>query len=624
MGTRTAQKMVSKQIVTFVFSDIEQSTRLAQQLREGYPEILERHRSVIRNSIKRNNGREIDTAGDGFFITFDNPRCAVIATAEMQKEFHTKKWATDIGLKVRMGIHTGIGLSTKTGYTGVDVHFASRICNVAYGGQVLVSHETQQYLKPEFEDELYLKGLGDYRLKDFAEPVELFQLNIPGIKNLFVKPRINPDEKRVAVLPFINLSKDSELEYVGDGMAEEIIFALGKVPGLRVASRSAAFSLKNGNLNPKKVGQKLNVSSVLEGRVNVIDNKMRVSVELIDTSSGLNIWSGQYDREKEHLLQMQDEITSKITAALEYKLIPEQQNSIQQRQSHNAEAYDYYLRGRRFYLQFSNRGMELALQMFEKAIEADDTYALAFAGIADCYSYQYQHQDRSKEVIDKADEMSKRAIELSDSLAEVYVSRGIVLAQREQFDEAEMSFQQAVERDPTLFLGWFHYARTCFTIGKLDKAARLFEQANRVEPDDYQSILLSAQAQHDIGCTELSKTLRERGISIAEKWLELNPGDTRALYFAANALVFLDQGERSLKLLKRALSLEPNDSMLLYNAACVYALLGMKLEALNCIERSYNAGLTLRGWYENDSNIDSLRDEPRFIDLLKRMKEDSE
>ena len=204
-----------------------------------------------------------------------------------------------------------------------------------------------------------------------------------------------------------------------------------------------------------------------------------------------------------------------------------------------------------------------------------------------------------------------------------YLSRGIVLAQRQQFNEAEKSFQYAIERDPTLFLGWFHYGRTCFTFGKLDKAARLFEQANLVEPDDYQSILLSAQVYDDIDCTDLAKTLRERGVKIAEKWLEFNPGDTRALYFTANALVFLNQRERSLTLLQRALLLEPDDSMLLYNAGCVYALLGMKLEALNCIERSYKAGLTLRGWYENDSNIDSLRDDPRFIKLLEQMQDDS-
>jgi adenylate cyclase len=614
------KKMTPEQIITFVFSDIEHSTRLAQQLREGYPELLEWYRSVIRDAIKRHKGKEIDTAGDGFFMTFENPRNAVFAAIETQKNFHTQQWASEIGLKVRMGIHTGTALSTETGYTGVDVHLASRICNAAHGGQVLISNTTQKYLDGGSMEGPLLSGLGNYILKDFVDPVELFQLDIPGIKRHFPEPRVSQDKKRIAVLPFVDLSKNTEHEHVGTGMAEEIIIALGRVQGLRVVSRSSAFAIKDEGLGARQIGQKLNVNLVLEGRIKAINERMRISVELVDTDSELDIWSGQYDSAKEDLLHMQKEITREIADALECELVPEQLESIQHRQTHNAEAYDYYLRGRRFYLQFSSRGIDLALQMFEKAIEADDTYALAYAGIADCYSYQYQHKARTREIIDKADEASENATRLAPDLAEAHVSKGIVMALRHQFNEAEKSFLYAIERDPTLFLGWFHYGRACFASGKLDKAARLFEQANRVEPDDYQSILLSSQVYHDLGCNELSQTLRQRGVAIAKKWLELNPGDTRALYLAANALVFLNQREESLSLLQRALSLEPDDSMLLYNAGCVYALWGMKPEALHCLERSYRAGLTLRGWYENDSNLDSIRDDPRFIKLLEQMK----
>ena len=127
------QKMALQEVTTFVFTDIEHSTRLAQQLREGYPELLEKHRSVILAAINKYNGKEIDTAGDGFFMTFKNPESAFFATAKIQKEFHLLKWASSIGLKVRMGIHTGMALFTETGYTGVEVHFASRICNAAHG-----------------------------------------------------------------------------------------------------------------------------------------------------------------------------------------------------------------------------------------------------------------------------------------------------------------------------------------------------------------------------------------------------------------------------------------------------------------------------------------------------------
>lgn len=615
--------MALQEIITFVFSDIEHSTQLAQQLREDYAATLDRHRAVIRSAIKKYDGKEIDTAGDGFFMIFRDPQNAILAAAKIQHKFYTQDWAVEIGLKVRMGIHTGVALSTETGYTGVEVHLASRVCNAAHGGQVLVSGATEETLVHDLPGKLKLRHLGRFKLKDFANTVKLSQLEIPDTKSGFPPPRTVPDEKKIAILPFINQSHNPKDEYLGDGMAEELIVALGKAQGIRVASRSSAFAVQQEDRSPKKIGQKLNVNSVLEGRIKMVDERLRIAVELIDTDSGFNIWADNYDTTKEELIHVQDKIALKIAGALGSKLVPEQRESIQHRQTHNAEAYDFYLRGRRFYLQFTTRGIALALLMFEKAIEADNTYALAYAGIADCYSYQFQHKAPSDEIIDRADEASRKAIELAPGLAEVYVSRGIVKALRKQFDLAEKSFKYAIEQDPTLFLGWFHYARSCFAAGKLAQASRLFEQASRVEPDDYQSILLAAQVYDDIDCGDLATILRERGVANAEKCLELNPADTRALYLGANALALLNQKEKSLSFLNRALLLEPNDSMVLYNAGCVYAVLGMKEEALSHLEKAYRAGLTLVGWYENDSNIDSLRDDPRFIELLDQMKKET-
>ncbi|KAA3624793.1 MAG: hypothetical protein DWQ02_22635 [Bacteroidetes bacterium] len=611
--------MVSRQIITFVFSDIEHSTRLAQQSGEKYPEILENHRSIIRKAIHNYQGREIDTAGDGFFMTFQDPYFAVLASQEIQSSFNSESWANRIGLKVRMGIHTGEALSTFSGYTGVEVHYASRICSVAYGGQVLMSEDTVMALGQNIE-KISIINLGEYQLKDFLEPVKLFQLNIKGLKNSFPRLSISPQEKRIAVLPFINVDKDEELEYIGEGMADELIVALGKIQGVRVVSRSIAFPLAMADRNPLDIGKKLRISALLEGRIKTEKSGVKISADLINTESGFNIWSGHYDSTRDNLLPIQDDIKHKVAVALGCKVISQQQDSIQKRQTQNAEAYDFYLRGRRFYLQYSNRGISLALQMFQRAIEADRHYALAFAGMADCYIYHYQHIERKSETLNKADQMSKKAIDLAPAFPEVHVSRGIILSERGLFEESEKSFKYAIETDPTLFLGWYQYARSCFVFGKLEKAARLFEQANRVEPEDYQSLLLASQVYDDLGSNELASSLRLRGATLAENCIELNPGDTRALYLAANAFALLKNREKSLLYLQRALALEPEDSMLLYNAGCVYALLNMQEEAMVSLEKAFSAGLTLIGWYENDSNLDSLRRDQRFIDLLEKIR----
>lgn len=612
--------MVDQAIITLVFADIEHSTRLAQKLRREYPTLLVRYRAVIREALHIHEGREIDTAGDGFFMVFDQPQNAVIAVQRIQQQFHTQPWAEETDLKVRMGIHTGLALVTPSGYTGVEVHRASRICSAAHGGQVLVSNTTQEQCENLEDLNCNLKEIGTYDFEDFQKSVNLFQLNIAGLNQSFPDPRVVLSDQKIAVMPFRMSGKDQSYDHVGDGLAEELIIALGKVKGLRVASRSSSFAITNNELGPKEIGKKLNVHSLVDGHIKMNNGNLQIAVELIDTKSGLNVWSDLYKVDRKDIIQMQDEITKKITHALEFELIPEQQNSIQVRQTQNPEAYDFYLRGRRFYLQFSNRGIDLALNMFQKAVGFDPDYALAYAGLADCYSYQYLHKTKDPRILELAEGASKKAIELDSLLAETHVSRGIVHTLFQRFDKAEESFQYAIEQDPTLFWGWYHYGRACFASGQLDKAARLFEQANKVEPDDYQSILLAAQSYYDVGSHDLAKTFRQKGVDIANRWIELNPGDTRALYMAANALVFLDEPEKSLSLLQQALSLEPEDSMLLYNAGCIYSLLSMKPEALSCVEKAYEYGLTMRGWYENDSNLDNIRGEPRFKALLDKLK----
>jgi adenylate cyclase len=607
-------------LVTLVFSDIEHSTQLVQQLREDYPRILEKYRNCIRYCLEQYNGREIDTSGDGFFMTFDCADDAVSAVSEIQMKFHNETWATANHLKVRFGVHSGEAIATKTGYVGIEVHAASRICDAAYGGQVIISGATRNNLNKDFEGDKKLSFLGRYVMKDIGYPLHLYQLNIPDADDYFPEPRIKPDEKKIAVLPFTTMNDSTDFEHVGEGMAEELIVALSKVKGLRVASRSMAFATQHQQLGPRDIGEKLKVHYVLEGRVKPINGHIHLSVELIDTKTGFNIWAEQFYDSRSRLVRLQDSIVMKISRLLDCPMISGQLDSVKVRHTHVAEAYDYYLRGRRFYQQFSTRGSELAIKMFNRAIDADENYSLAYAGLADCYSYLYQHRTRTKKIILKADRASKRAIKLAPGLAEANVSRGIVISLLGHMDKAEPYFEKAIEVDPTLFLGWFHYGRVCFASGNVEKAARLFQQANRVEPDDFQSILLSAQIYDDIGSHDFAQLMAKRGAEIAYKCLKVNPGDTRAMYMAANALAFINEKEESLKLLHTALVLEPEDSMLLYNAGCVFSLLNMKNEALSCVERSYEAGLTLRGWYENDSNLDNIRNEERFIKLMEKLK----
>lgn len=610
--------MSDKLIITFLFTDIEHSTRLAQRLREDYPSLLELHRNVVRDAINKCMGWEVDAAGDGFFIAFKHPDNAVRA-AMMIQTGHAEEWATSQELKVRIGLHTGEALTTESGYTGVQVHCASRICDAAHGGQVLISEESRVLLSREVLEQFETKPLGDYIFKDFNSPCRLHQFMNRGQNLVFPEPRLYPVANRVAVLPLVNVGGAADAADFGMGIAEELIASLGRTPGIRVVARNSAFALNTRDFSIQQIGRKLNATSVLVGETQPKNGHIKISVNLIDTDSGNRIWSGSYNIPRQEIFQTEDEIAQHITTALEGKAVSEQSNSIRDRQTKSIEAYDYYLRGRRFYLQFSTTGMKNALRMFEKAIAEDPVYGLAYAGIADANAFLFQHLSKTANFLEKADAASQKTVDLAPLLAEAHVSRAIVLSVQQRFQESEKEFQTAIEIDPSLFLGWFQYGRACFACGKLDKAARLFHQASKVEPEDYQSVLLAAQVYDDLGEKKLSHSFRRRGVETAFRYLELNPGDIRALYLAANALVFLGEPEKSVSLIHRALSLEPNDSMLLYNVACVYALMSMETEALNCLERACEEGLNFKGWYENDSNLASLRKHPRFVALLEKM-----
>jgi adenylate cyclase len=613
-------KVSSGNTFTFLFSDIEGSTKLACQLENDYPSVLEQHRKVIREAMQENLGLEVDTAGDSFFIVFPLPIQAIRTAVSVQQTFARTEWAVKVGLQVRIGLHTGEGLATETGFTGLEVHRASRICNAGHGGQVLLSSATLEALSDTALPEgVTTRKLGSFRLKDFDDPENLFQLIIPDIQTEFPPPKLASSKPKIAVLPFENLSADPQQEYFCDGIAEEIRLALDRVPGIRVVARSSSFALKGKNLDAREMGKRLQASAILEGTVRQQNGNLRIGVQLVDSRSGLNIWSNRFDRKLEDLFAVQDEIAHNIANRLEVELLPVKRDVVQERQTSNFQAYDYYLKGQEHYHQFSQKSVELALEMFQKAIDLDKNYALAYSGQANCFAYLYLYMECSEENLQQADYSSRLAVELDPNLAEAYASRGVTLTLLNQFKEAEQAFEKSLTLNPHLFEAWYQFARSCYAQGKMDKAARLFEEASKVRPEDYQAILLAGQVYAALGIDELASKARQKGIKIARKHLRNNPEDSRAMYMSANGLVGLGKHAQAMDLLKRALSLDSDDPMLLYNAACVFAQMGMKKKAMDCLENSYAAGLTQLGWIKNDSDLDVLRDHPRFQALLAQM-----
>ncbi len=418
--------------------------------------------------------------------------------------------------------------------------------------------------------------------------------------------------KSVAVLPFANMSADPENEYFADGMAEEIINALSRIQSLRVASRTSSFAFKGKNEDIGEIGRKLKVSTVLEGGVRKMGNRLRITAELVNVADGYHLWSERYDRDIEDVFAIQDEISQAIVKALRVILSEGEKKAIEKKPQTNIQAYDYYLRGRQFFHQLRRRSLEYARQMFNKAIELDPDYALAYTGVADSSSLLYTYFDARDFNLRQADKASKKALELSPELAEAHVARGIVTSLNHQFEEAEKAFEKAMKLEPKMFEAAYWYGMGLQAEGRFQDAIRMFERASALRPEDYQSAHFLGQAHKALGNEEEKTAHRRRGLELMQSSLELNPDDARAANLAASVYADLGESSEAIKYAERSLAIDPEDPMLLYNVACMYSTLGRIDEAISCLERSVDKGFGHREWIDNDPDLALLRDNPRY------------
>ena len=424
--------------------------------------------------------------------------------------------------------------------------------------------------------------------------------------------------KSIAVLPFTNMSADPEGDFFADGIAEEIINALSKINSLKVSSRTSSFAFKGKSEDIREIGRRLQVATVLEGSIRKAGKRLRLTAQLVNAADNSQLWADRYDRELEDVFAIQDEVSSSIVAALRVVLSDDEKRAIEQVPTANVEAYGFYLRGRQYFHQHRRKNHEYARQMFERAIELDPGYALAYAGVADCCSFLYQYFDASNSNLKRADSASLRAVELAPNLAEAHASRGLAVSLRGEFTEAKREFETAVRLDPKSFEAAYFYARACIAAGDNEEAAKWFERAVSVRPEDYASHALLATVYAALNRKDDSIQASRRAYDTARRHLDLNPDDPRALYMGAMSLSALGESEKARDWNRRALAMDPDDPSVLYNIACAFSLEGQIAEALSALEKALSHGFGHWQWIENDADLDPLREDPGFIDLLTR------
>lgn len=421
----------------------------------------------------------------------------------------------------------------------------------------------------------------------------------------------------VAILPFADLSAEGDQQYFCDGLAAELIAALSGVEGLRVAPRSSSVRFRDSE-DAQEAGRQLAVAAVVEGSVAKSDERLRVSARLVRTDDGAELWAGAFDRPLQDVFAVQHEIAERIAHRLEFRLDAKHARALERAPTSNVRAFEYYLEGRERFFEYGRRGVEAALSLFNRALELDGDYARALAGVAECCCYLVMHSEGDERLLEQADQASRRARELAPDLAEAQVARGLVLSLQQLYEASEEAFEKAIDLDPKLFEAYYFYARNSYAKGDLETAAKLYKHASIIDPDDYQAPLLLGQIYDTLERPIEAAAVRRQGVRAAERRLRHHPEETRALYMAANALVCLGQSEQGLRWAERALELEPDEPMLLYNVGCIYSLAGKSDLAVQYIEKAAAGRDGFIEWLRVDSNLDPIRDDPRFRALLER------
>ncbi len=475
---------------------------------------------------------------------------------------------------------------------------------------------------PEYVEQAVAKAMSTDAAERFASSSMFGQALASGITTptdtqTIPQPVVSA-AKSVAVLPFANMSADPENEYFTDGMAEEIINALTKIKSLRVASRTSSFAFKGKNEDINEIGRKLRVSTVLEGSVRKMGNRLRITAQLVNVADGYHLWSERYDREMEDVFAIQDDISQAIVKALRVILSEDEKKAIEGSRTDNLQAYEFYLRGRQFF-EIRRKSLEYARQMFKRAIELDPSYALAHAGIADCCSLLYMMFDARESNLKQAESASNTALQLAPDLAEAHVARGIAFSLSKNYSDAEREFETATRLDPKLFEARYFWARACHAQGRDAEAVRLFQIAGSLRPDDLESVAFLAQAYGSLGQIADRDAANRRALKLIEDRLELNPDDARAWNLGGVILATQHETEKAIEFMRTSVTIDPDDPQLLYNVACTYAVMGRTEEALESLEHAVDKGYGHKEWLLHDPDFDSIRETPRFKAIVEGM-----
>ena len=421
-----------------------------------------------------------------------------------------------------------------------------------------------------------------------------------------------PAKKSVAVLYFENLSGAKEDEYLRDGITEDIITELSKIRGLNTFSRPTVLAFRDKPVTPAQIGQQLGAAYVLTGTLRRAGARLRISAQLVDTHTDFPLWSERFDREMKDVFEVQDEMARKIAEALRVTLSPQELEALADKPTENLQAYDLYLRGKRYARRLTRQDVEFALQMFENAVTLDPSFALAYAASANACAMYYSFFSRDQIWVERAREASGRAVALRWDLPETHVSQAWVLYAAGLYDEAVRMVKKAIERKRDCDGAFYLLCRALFAAGRSQEVLDVSESAIEASGEDYNVFVPILNALGALPREKAKVSMTERFSVALENHLKHVPEDARARILLGANYARLNREEDALRELDLAVTLRANEASILYNAACVYCVLNKKTEALNALRKAWEAGSKDAVWTRRDPDLAMLHGDPEF------------
>jgi adenylate cyclase len=609
-----AHQSSGRKLAAIMFTDMVGYSTLVQKDESAALNLLPIQTRLVEPILVVHSGRLVRTMGDGAFIEFGSAVSACKAALEIQQAItgHNKSCPENERFQIRIGIHLGDVEVVGDDLLGHGVNVAARLEPQAEPGGVCISEDVARQVRGKIPAEVV--SMGTRALKGISDPMHVYSLSPSDART---DTKIEKVEPRIAVLPLVTQGGDPENEFFGDGITEEILWALAKVRSLRVVSRTSCFALKGASMRVKDIGTTLGVDYILEGSVRRAANRVRIGVQLVKIAEDRPIWSDRYDRELEDIFAIQEEITKSIVDVLQIALSEAERGAIGSVPTNNLLAYDQYLKG----CLLSNSDMRAAVEHCQEATRLDPAYAKAYAALSyAAWRASYFLKGDGNDYVQIAKEAAERAIAIDKNLVESQLALANLFILDARLPEAGVHLRRAYGLDPRNFEVLFVSGQFSIQTGRILEGCEYFLQAGQVRPDDYQTYVLAGTRLQTLG-DDRWRTILEEGVARIRQRLLYDQQDARAYCLGAGALLTLGQKDEATEFAERAYEID-RFSTTLYNLACFYSLSGDKERAISLLQEAFEKGLRNPQWMRQDPEIDHIRDDARVQAIIEGMEVD--